>query len=105
MTPCSLVQVHGPLVGTYCLHIQGRWLNHARGLRSKLLVAWLTRRPWKWRQYIPPKVSKFLPHYATSPNVLDLYWKGACFESGSWHRLYGLRFFVDFFSPSRIVRG
>jgi hypothetical protein len=24
MTPCSLVQVHGPLVGTYCLHIQGR---------------------------------------------------------------------------------
>jgi hypothetical protein len=74
------VEVHWRFGVTYCLHLKGQrvshtnsqgetwaplqdyiWINvftrgsHCFLLVSSWLVAWLTPRPWKWKQYVPHK--------------------------------------------------
>jgi hypothetical protein len=51
ITPCSPLKVNPRFGGTYRLHLQGRVCH----LLLRWFLAQLNFRPWRWRQYIPPK--------------------------------------------------
>jgi hypothetical protein len=85
ITPRSPLSVNRRFAGTYRLHLQGRknklskkpaWkqLAHysACHLRSRWFLAQLIFWPWRWRQYIPPKLRLTLngQHGVISPKIV-----------------------------------
>jgi hypothetical protein len=72
VTPCSLIEVYWRFVdATLLVPVDSLWAyseicNWA--FRSRLAqLAWLTFRPWRWRQYIPLKCQwTTVPHGLTS---------------------------------------
>jgi hypothetical protein len=68
VTLCSLVEVYWSFKGMNCFHLQGsrETSQEQAAFRLCMLFAGLILWPWRWRQQIPPKVSKFLLDYTVS---------------------------------------
>jgi hypothetical protein len=68
--PTEWISVYGFIL----YYSKARWNFNGRLLEINtqprytccVLIAWVTLRPWRWRQYVPPKVSEFIPDYTAS---------------------------------------